>query len=89
MRIEFTGDCTVAEAAELKARLLGALAGGEAVEASFAGVARADMSFFELVRAAQADFARRGLPLRLLPDLPPHLCRAAAWTGLAELCPAR
>jgi len=88
MRIDLDGDCTVAAARVIKDMLQKALDGGEAVQVSLGGVTRADLSLFELLRAARRGFAARGVELVLLADLPGHLAPGAAWTELAGLCPA-
>ncbi|MFZ5810433.1 MAG: STAS domain-containing protein [Thermodesulfobacteriota bacterium] len=87
MRIDLDGECTVAVAGVLRDLFLDALARGEPTQVSFARIAGADLSFFELLLAAREAFARKGVDLELLPDLPGHLAFAAGWTGLARLCP--
>ena len=88
MRLALDGPCTVAEMAALKDRLLQALQRAEAVELSFKNVTRGDLSFFELLLAAKRAFDGKGVPLTLLPDMPPDLAFGAHWTGLAQLCHA-
>ncbi|KUG28256.1 hypothetical protein ASZ90_001874 [hydrocarbon metagenome] len=87
MRIDLDGDCTVAAARTIKDLLQSALAGREPTQVSLAGVTRADLSLFELLRAARQGFINRGVELVILPDIPEHLGAAAQWTGLPELCP--
>lgn len=87
MRIDLDGDCTVAAARVVKDLLRKALMGGEATQVSLRGVTRADLSFFELLRAARREFSQRGVELTFLSDLPEHLAQAAGWTDIPELCP--
>lgn len=87
MRIDLDGECTVAVARVLRDLFLDALARGEPTQVSFARIAGADLSFFELLLAVREAFARKGVGLELLPDLPDHLAFAAEWTGLIRLCP--
>ena len=86
MKLDFSGDCSVSAAADVKARLLEALASAEPVEIGFAGVSALDMSFFELLHAAKKSFAEKGHEIAFQPDLPEEFAQEAAWAGWGGLC---
>ncbi len=88
MRIDLDGDCTVAAARAIKDLLQNALDKGERTQVSLSGVTRADLSLFELLRAARQGFLNRGVELVIVSDIPGHLAPAAEWTGISASRPA-
>lgn len=85
MRVTITGDCTVVRAEEIREQLLSAVAGPEGVELDISGVTAMDLSFCQLLHAAMASCAAKGVPFKLAGTLPEDQCGMAVFCGLPGL----
>ena len=84
MNVRLEGTWTVERAGELKDILLQAVTSGE-MEVDFTAVREADLSFFQLLHAAQKSCIKTGVSVRFLPTLSPILETRACWTGLGGI----
>jgi anti-anti-sigma regulatory factor len=78
------GTWTVERAEELKELLLEIMETGE-VDLDFTGVEEADLTFFQLLHAAQKSCRKSGVSIRFLPSLSPLHETRARWTGLSGI----
>lgn len=85
MEITFPEECTVEAMAGIQSTLLNALRQGGPATLSFRQVARADLSFFQLLHIAEKSFRQARQELTLLPDLSPGLAFKAMATNWSRL----
>lgn len=85
MVFEFNGECTIERADEIRQSLLQTIHGNDRITLRFAGVARADLTFFQLLGAAVRTCDEAGKKLELKNDLPAKLALGAKMTGFARI----
>jgi hypothetical protein len=79
--MEFKPRCTVESASDIHAALMQALEAGEALTLDFSAVREIDLTFFQLLTAAQRSFERARIPLQFTATLPPELADKARLAG--------
>lgn len=84
-RIELDGAIDITVAAELKAALLDALAGGKAICVSTEAVTDLDVTGWQLLWAARREALRSGIEFRLHGGLPERLQESLKRCGLWAL----
>lgn len=77
-----TGECTIEHAADLKNGFTEALEKFQQVDLDMTGVERADLTFLQLVLAAEAELAKSGRTLTAKAGTPPVVAELAAQAGL-------
>jgi hypothetical protein len=85
VNVRLEGSWTVERAGELKDLLSQAVSSGEGVEVDFSAVEDADLSFYQLLHAAQKDCAKSGTAIRFLPSMDSGFLAHARWCGLAGI----
>lgn len=83
--IECKGQCTIEHALELHNTLQNALERADPIEISFAGVTKADISFFQLLYSLHASCKQLGRELVLRDDMPESLAAQSKMTGTSTL----
>jgi len=78
---QFRSKCTVDNAVDIHKSLLEALDSGEDVTLDFTAVREIDLTFFQILAAAQKSFQRAGRNLSYTPTLTPELADKARITG--------
>lgn len=81
MPMEFKPRCTVDSASDIHKELMQALEAGEALTLDFSAVREIDLTFFQLLAAAQRSFERATVPLHFTATLSPELAEKARLTG--------
>ena len=87
--LSFQGRLTVDRAFEMKKMFQDAIARGSPIEVDVDGASEIDITFFQLLFAADRAARAAGLPLTLSPRHPPVMRKALAEAGLcthAGLC---